>query len=149
MMTEIRSPGPFLSLSLRFAKEYLKQLRDLREAHGESKIQQDKKLAIYHRALWTALIVEIRKLFGKSFKEYKNFSLLEIDFFKSEPHKTTISQVFGDRTIQRILKTSNTFTVHLGQLNDVPLPVKDICESNLEVLLDSLQKPIDEFTRGS
>ncbi len=140
-----RNASAFLSLSLRFAKEYLKQLKALRKIHGEAEIQELNELTVHHRALWTALIVEIRKLFGASFKGYKNYSLREIDFFKNEPHKTKIDTVYGNHIIQRILKTSNNFTVHLSQEQEVPLDIVQICNSNLEDLLTQLQEPMEAF----
>jgi len=141
-----RNPSGFLSLSLRFALEYFDQLSKLREG-GESKIQESNELTIHHRALWTSLIVEIRKLFGASFKEYKNYSLREIEFFQSEPHKTSIDRVFGDRLIQEIMKTGNTFTIHLGKHGGRPFTVKEICNPKLKELLGQLQTPIDAFAK--
>lgn len=93
------------------------------------------------------MVVEIRKLFGTSFKGYENYSLKEIDFFKSEPHKTNIDLVYGDQIIQKILTTSNTFTIHLGKNAEGPLSVKEICDSNLESLLVRLWEPIDAFAK--
>lgn len=144
-----RNPDIFLSLSLRFAKEYFGQLCDVRKKYGEDGIQESKELTIHHRALWTALIVEIRKLFGVSFKKYKNYSLLEIDFFKVKPYKKIINSVYGNRVIQKILKTSNTFTIHLGKNKEEIFPVDKICDSDLKKILEQLQKPIDAFEKSS
>lgn len=140
-----KNPAIFLSLSLRFANEYLDQLCDLRQKYSNDEIQESKKLTILHRALWTALIVEVRKLFGKSFKEYENYSLKEISFFNTDPHKAIIDQVYGDQVIQKILTTSNNFTIHLGKEKTKIFSVSEICESDLKNLLMKLQMPIDKF----
>ena len=147
-ITKERNPAIFLSLSPRFAQEYFEQLGNIRKKYGEDYIQESKELTIHHRALWTALIVEIRKLFGASFKEYKNCSLLEIDFFKEEPHKKVIDFVYGNRIIQKILETSNTFTIHLGKDKEEILSVNEICNSDLKKLLTQLQEPISIFEKS-
>lgn len=147
-ITKERKPAIYLSLSLRFAKEYFGQLCNIRKKYGEDGIQESKELTIYHRALWSALIVEIRKLFGASFKEYKNCSLLEINFFKEEPYKKVIDSVYGNRIIQKILKTSNTFTVHLGENKEEILPVNEICNSDLKKLLEQLQNSVSAFEKS-
>ena len=78
---EERNASNFLSLSLKFSEEYLECLQDFRRKHTDTEIQVSNELNIIHRALWTSLVVEIRKLFGKSFKNYKNHSLKVIPFF--------------------------------------------------------------------
>ncbi|MDD5589996.1 MAG: hypothetical protein PHQ47_02380 [Candidatus Portnoybacteria bacterium] len=147
--TKERNASIFLSLSLRFSMEYLEKLCNLKKEHGDDKIQESKELTIFHRVLWTALIVEVRKLFGASFKRYRNYSLREIEYFKSEPYKSVINTVYGNQIIQRILTTSNTFTIHLGETKDNVLSVSEICNSNLRDLLEQLRLPIDAFREYS
>jgi len=146
---EDRNAANFLSLSLRFSDEYLAELCKLRKKHTETDIQLSKELTTIHRALWTSLIVEIRKLFGKSFKAYENYSLLEVSFFQNKPHKAVIDQVYGHKIVQNILTTSNTFTVHLGKKKMYILPVDEICKSDLRDQLKKLQEPMGAFEEYS
>lgn len=147
--SEDRNAANFLSLSLRFAEEYFDKLCELRKKYSESEIQLSNELTIVHRALWTSLIVEVRKLFGKSFKDYENYSLKEVSFFQNEPHKTIIDQVYGNQVVQKILTTSNTFTIHLGKKKMKICPVDEICKSDLRNQLEKLRVPMSKFEEYS
>ncbi|MBM3272869.1 hypothetical protein FJY94_06430 [Candidatus Kaiserbacteria bacterium] len=149
--SEDRNASNFLSLSLRFAEEYLEGLQSLYKRHSETDIQLSKELTTIHRALWTSLVVEVRKLFGKSFKDYKNHSLKEIKFFDRNPYKQTIDNVYGAKIVQSILDMSNSFTVHLGQEKKF-VSAEEICDSNLDIQLKKLRPAIEayaEYARGS
>ena len=149
---EDRNAANFLALSLKFAEEYFDELCSLRKKHSETEIQLSKELTTIYRALWTSLIIEVRKLFGKSFKDHENYSFKEVSFFQKEPHKAEIDQVYGSQIIQKILTTSNTFTVHLAKKKMDILSVDEICKSNFGNELKKLQKPInafEEFSRKS
>lgn len=145
MTKELRNPAIFLPLSLRFTKEYLKQLCEMRNKYKEDQIQESKELTIIHRALWTALLVEVRKLFEDS--KFDNYSLRKINFFKQEPHKSKIDQVFGDADMAKILKTTYTFTTHLSKNKENMYSVSEICNSKLGILLEELQEPINALER--
>ena len=145
MIKEERNPAVFLPLSLRFVKEYLKQLCEMRNKYKDEEIQESKELTIIHRALWTALLVEVRKLFEDS--QYDNYSLRKIDFFKQEPHKSKIDRIFGDADMSKILKTAYTFTTHLSKNKENIYSVSEICNSKLGGLLEELQGPMDAFER--
>lgn len=146
-MNDLRNPKIFLPLSLRFAKEYLKQLCAMRKRYSEDQIQESKKLVIIHRALWTALLVEVRKLFEDS--RFDNYSLKKIDFLKREPYKSKIDKILGDADISKILDTAYTFTTHLGKKREKIYSVAEICVSKLGKLLDELQEPVDAFEKSS
>lgn len=144
---EKRNPTIFLPLSLRFAKEYLVQLCEIKRVYSEAQIQQSKELTIIHRALWTALVVEVRKMFDNS--RFDSYSLKKIDFFQKEPHKSRVDRVYGDRVIQKIIKTGHTFTVHLGKNKEETYSTAEICNSNLEKLFTELKNSMDVFERSS
>ncbi len=140
-----RDPSNWLVLSLWHAQEYFETLCILREKHNENEIQSSKELNITHRALWTSLIAEVRKLFDNS--RYPNYSLRKIPFFQKQPHKDIVDSIYGNRIISRIINTGNTFTLHLGEDEAEILPVSEICDSNLGDLLKKLEEPIELFNK--
>lgn len=143
MIRKERNPYIFLSLSLMFAKEYLEQICKMRSTYTDDQIQESKELTIIHRALWTALLVEIRKLFEDS--KFDNYSLRNLSFFKQEPYKSKIDKIFGDVDMAKILKTAYTFTTHLSRNKEKIYSVSEICNSKLKKLLDELQEPVDAY----
>jgi len=147
MTKEQRNPAIFLPLSLRFAKEYLKQFCEMRKKYTDEKIQESKELTIIHRALWTALLVEMRKLFENS--EFDNHSLKKTGFFKQEPYKSKVDKIFGDADMNKLLKTAYTFTTHLSKNKEKVYSVSEICNSKLEKLLNELQGSMDIFERSA
>lgn len=144
--SEDRNASNFLSLSLRFAQEDLEYLKNLYKTHTKTEIQISEELTVVHRSVWTSLVVEVRKLFGKSFKEYKNHSLKEIAFFQQDPYKQTINGVYGSPIVQSIIGMSNTFTVHLG-IEKKFISAEDICNSDLGAQLEKLKSPIEAYTK--
>ncbi len=142
---EFIKPANWLDMSLRFASEYFEELCAMRNKYTKAEIQQSKKLTIMHRSLWTSLIAEIRKLFDNS-RDYPNYSLRKIDFFKQNQYKSIVDTVYGEKIISRIIKTGNTFTLHLSKNKRDILSVSEICDSNLGELLNKLKKPIQDFT---
>ena len=119
----------------------------MRNSYKEEQIQESKELTIIHRALWTALLVEIRKLFEGS--QFDNYSLRKIDFFKKEPYKSKIDCIFGDQDMEKILNTAYTFTTHLSKNKEHVYSVAEICNSKLKKFLDELQEPMNTFEKSS
>lgn len=145
--SEDRNAANFLGLSLRNAIEYLDELCSLRSKYSETEIQISKELTITHRALWTSLAVEVRKLFGKSFNNYKNHSLVETAFFLQEPYRSIVKKVHGDQITQRLLKMSTTFTSHISQGEMTFFSAEEICKSKLKDLFLSLRGSIDAYAK--
>lgn len=149
-----RNPSIALQLSLRFAKEYLRKLCEIQNAHTDDEIQESNDLLIVHRALWTALIIEIGKLFDTFNDRYRKvISLKREAFFQNIPWKDKIDSVRGEMIISKMIRTRKTFTAHWGEDNIRPVSVREVCDSKLEKLLDQLDKPLSEFdlwfkTRG-
>jgi hypothetical protein len=138
------NPGDWLLISLMHAQEYFNFLCVFRKRHTEAQIQSDKELNTIHRAVWTALIAEIRKLFDDS--RYPNHSLRKSVFSKSsDENKLIINDVYGNQIIQKIINTANTFTLHLSEEKTNILPVSQICDSDLGNLLKKLEYPIKQF----
>lgn len=140
---EERNPIITLSISLRHAKEYLKMLCDLREAHTIEEIQESNDLLIKQRALWIALIIEIGRLFDTyEAKNKEVISLKKIDLPKA---KEEIDRVHGNVIIGRIIETRKTFTAHWGKEKNNPISITEICNSNLKALLDKLEQPLLDY----
>ena len=144
--SEDRNASNFLSLSLKFAKDDLEYLQNLYKKKTKTEIEISKELTLIHRAVWTSLVIEVRKLFGKSFREYKNHSVKEITFFQKDPYKNIVDGVYSSQIVQDILHMSNTFTVHLGKEKKF-ISVEDICNSNLVAQLKKLELPIEAYAK--
>lgn len=127
-----------LKLSLRFAKEYLKALCKMRKHYTGIEIQKSKKLTIIQRALWTSLIIEVGRLFDTYKSKDKNERV--ISFKKLNLYEKEVDNIFKEKIIQRIRTTRNTFTAHLDEKADDIISVPEICNSNLDDLLEKLSK---------
>ncbi len=133
---EKRNPIISLQFSVRFAKEYLEKLNEMYESHSLEKIQESRNLTIMHKALWVALIIEVGCLFDKY--SSKNGDKEVISLFKIDSLKKEINRIFGERIIQKILNTRNTFTAHKGEKKGEVISVEEIRNSKLKKLLDEL-----------
>lgn len=127
-----RDSETVLPLSLRFAKEYLSALSEMQSKIG--KVQESKELTTIHRALWTALIIEVGRLFD--FYDKKN----TISFKKLDHLKKEINKCHGEAVIEKIIKTRNTFTAHFSKNAEIVISAKEICDSNLRKILDKMDK---------
>ena len=127
-----RDPKTLLPLSLGFAKEYLDALCKMRtniKAVGESE-----ELIIIHRALWTALIIEVGRLFD-------TYDTKEVISFKKIPHlKKQINKYHGEAIIGKIIETRKTFTGHFAKKANIVLSASEICNSNLGEILRKMSE---------
>ena len=142
---KIRNPAIILPLSLRFVKEYYQYLCKLQKTHTIDEIQESKELTIIQRAFWTALIIEIGKLFDTYDGNKKVISLKKISFFENSTWKKKIDLIHGEAVIGNIIKTRKTFTAHFGQEDEGIISVAEICNSNLGKLLENLDQLFTEF----
>lgn len=136
-----RNPIITLSISLRCAKEYLEMLCKIQKDHTKEEIQESKKLTITQRALWTALIIEIGRLFDE-YKSKKVISFKNIDIIKKD-----IDAIHGQTIIGKIINTRNTFTAHWGEEKKEIVSAADLCNSNLGILLKKLDQPLIKFEK--
>lgn len=139
------NPGDWMLISLIHAQEYFDFLCTFRKKYRDDQIQSSKELNTIHRAVWTSLIAEIRKLFDDS--RYPNHSLRNSEFFKEELNKSLINTIYGNKILQKIITTANTFTLHLAEEKTKILSVSEICDSNLGDLLKKLEDPIRKFSQ--
>lgn len=123
-----RKPEVLLSISIRFAKEYLIELEKMQK--DIEKVQQSKELTLIHRALWTSLIIEVAKLFDT----HNNvISYKKLDHLKEEINKYHSEDIIG-----KIIETRKTFTSHFADTaKEVTMP-PEICNSKLGKILDDL-----------
>lgn len=142
---KLRNPVVILLLSLRFAREYYDYLCKFRKIHTIDEIQKSKELTIIQRAFWTALIIEIGKLFDTYNGNKKIISLKKLPSFKDCPWKQKIDLAHGGAIIQKIIKTRKTFTAHFGKTDEGVFGVTEICNSKLDKLLDDLGQALAEF----
>ncbi len=130
-----RDPIVIIKLSLKCALEYLQKLNEIRKKYTEEKIQESDNLTIIHRALWTALIIEIGCLFDTyDSKEKKVISLKKLN-----SHKKRIDEIHGEQIICRIINTRKSFTAHKGILKNKIITADEICNSKLKNLLEELE----------
>ena len=130
-----RDPETLLPLSLRFAKEYFDALCKMQI--NIKVIQESKELTMTHRALWTALIIEV----GKLFDTYNSNSSKDVISFKKLTHlKPLVDKYHGEAIIGSIISTRNTFTGHFAQQASNVVTVSEICNSNLGKILDEMSK---------
>ena len=127
-----RDSEVLLPLSLRFAKEYIDELCKMQK--NIEAVQELKEFTIKHRALWTALIIEVGRLFDSSNRK-------EVISFKKLPHlKSSIDKYHGEAIIGKIIDTRNTFTGHFAkEAVEVIMPT-EICNSNLGKILNEMSK---------
>jgi len=144
---KLRNPVIILPLSSRFAKEYYKYLCELRKTHTIEEIQESEELTIIQRAFWTALIIEIGKLFDTYSGNKEVISLKKLPSFENCSWKQKIDLIHGEAIIQKIIKTRNTFTAHFGKINKGIVGVTEICNSKLGKLLEDLDHPLAEFNQ--
>jgi hypothetical protein len=143
MTNKKRNPIITLSLSLRFAKEYLKMLCNMQKTYTLNEIQESEKLTIIQRALWTSLIIEVGRLFDTYEKKNKKvISFKKIDFLKKN-----VNNIHAEAIIGKIINTRNTFTAHWGEEKNKIVSVSEVCSSNLGILLKKLDKPLLEFEK--
>lgn len=127
-----RDPKTVLPLSLRFAKEYLSKLSEMQKKINF--IQESEELTIIHRALWTALIIEVGRLFD-SYDKKDTIS------FRKLPHlKNKIDKYYGEVIVGKIIETRNTFTGHFSKNAKEVILAKEICDSKLSKILDEMSE---------
>ncbi len=127
-----RDPETLLPLSLRFAKEYFDALCKMQR--NIEAVQESKELTINYRALWTALIIEV----GRLFDTYKTKDVIS---FKKLPHlRESIDKYHGETVIGKIIETRNTFTGHFAKEAKVVITGPEICDSNLGEILKEMSK---------
>lgn len=131
---ETRNPIDSLQLSVRFAKEYLEKLDRIYKSHSLDEIQESKDLTITQRAFWTALIIEI----GCLFDTYSSHDKEVISLKKIVTLKNQIDRIHGEKIIQQIIFTRNTFTAHKANKKSMPVSVEEIRNSKLKELLDKI-----------
>ncbi|MBU4375323.1 hypothetical protein KKH38_02375 [Patescibacteria group bacterium] len=138
-----RNPIIALSLSLRFAKEYLEELKQMQKNYTIDEIQESKKLTIIQRALWTSLIIEI----GRIFDTYQNKDIISFKKINLPEEKNIINNIHGEAIIGKIINTRKTFTAHWGTEKNNVVSVAELCKSNLDILLNKLYKPLATFEK--
>ncbi|TAL49162.1 hypothetical protein EPN83_01310 [Patescibacteria group bacterium] len=127
-----REPDILLPLSLRFAKEYFNALCKM-QTNIEA-VQESNELTTTHRALWTALIIEVGRLFD-------TYNTKDVISFKKLPHlKNSIDRYHGEAIVGRIIDTRNTFTGHFAKEASTVITAPEICNSNLGEILDEMSK---------
>ncbi len=108
-------------------------------------IQESKELTIVQRVFWTALIIEIGKLFDLYDGSKEVISLKKAPIYRNLRWKDKIDSIHGKAIIAKIIKTRNTFTGHFGKIDEGTIPVSEICSSKFSRLLDDLDQPLAEF----
>lgn len=127
-----RDPETLLPLSLRFAKEYFEALCKMQRSIEA--VQESKELTTKYRALWTALIIEVGRLFD-------TYTSKDVISFKKLPHlKELIDKYHGEAVIGKIIETRNTFTGHFAKEARVVISGPEICDSNLGEILNDMSK---------
>ena len=127
-----RDPKILLPLSLKFAREYFDALCKM-QVNIET-IQESKELTTIHRALWTALIIEIGRLFD-------TYNVKDVVSFKKLPHlKSEINKHHGEMIVGKIIETRNTFTGHFAKQAENVTTASEICHSNLGEILDEMSQ---------
>jgi len=144
---KIRNPAIILPLSLRFVKEYYQYLCKFQKTYTIDEIEESKELTIIQRAFWTALIIEIGKLFDTYDGNKKVISLKKIPFFENSTWKKKIDLIHGEAVIGKIIKTRKAFTAHFSQEDEGIISVAEICNSNLGNLLKDLDQLLTEFNQ--
>jgi len=123
-----RNPETVLPLSLKFAKEYFDMLCKMQKDINESE-----ELTI-HRALWTALIIEVGRLFD-------TYSKKDVVSFKKLPYlKKQIDNYHSVDIIRDIIETRNTFTGHFSKEGKNIISAPEICRSDLSKILKGMSK---------
>lgn len=125
-----RKPEILLPLSIRFAKEYFDQLCQMQ--NDITNVQESKKLTTVHRALWTALIIEVARLFDT----HSNV----VSFKKIPEIKAEIDKYHSEAIIGKIIETRKTFTAHFADEAREVTSASEICQSKLGEILDDLSK---------
>ena len=111
-------------------------LCEMRTKYTDDQIQDSNELVVRHRALWTALIIEVGRLFdtynvgGKDIISYKKLKHL----------KEQVDKLHGEAIIGKIIKTRKTFTGHWSKKKEKVISAPEICDSNLGELLERLNK---------
>ncbi|OGG86988.1 hypothetical protein A3B87_03365 [Candidatus Kuenenbacteria bacterium RIFCSPHIGHO2_02_FULL_39_13] len=142
---KVRNPAIILSLSSRFAKEYHKYLCEFQKIHTIDEIQESKELTVIQRAFWTALIIEIGKLFDTYDGNKEVISLKKMPSFENCTWKKKIDSIHGEAVICKIISTRKTFTAHFSEEDEGVISVTEICDSKLGKLLKDLDQPLAEF----
>jgi hypothetical protein len=142
---KVRNPMIILPLSVRFAKEYYKYLCEFQKTHTINEIQESKELIIIQRAFWTALIIEIGKLFDTYSGNKEVISVKKIPSFENCTWKKKIDLIHCEAVIGKIIRTRNTFTAHFSKNDEGIISFVEICNSNLGKLLEDLDQQLNEF----
>lgn len=97
-------------------------------------VQESKEHTTKYRALWTALIIEV----GRLFDTYKSKDVVS---FKKLPNlNELIDRYRGEAVIGKIIETRNTFTGHFAKEARVVISGTEICDSNLGEILNDMSK---------
>ncbi|KKR19579.1 MAG: hypothetical protein UT49_C0001G0055 [Parcubacteria group bacterium GW2011_GWF1_39_37] len=94
--------------------------------------QESKELTTVYRALWTALIIEVARLFDT----HHNV----ISFKKIPKIKAEIDKYHSEAIIGKIIETRKTFTAHFADEGKEITSASEICQSKLSEILDDLDK---------
>jgi hypothetical protein len=125
-----RKPEILLPLSIGFAREYLDHLSRMQnDIHN---VQGSEELTIIHRALWTALIIEVARLFDTHHNA--------VSFKKLPKIKAVIDKHHSKAIIGKIIKTRKTFTAHFDPTGKIVVSAQEICNSNLRQILEEMSK---------
>lgn len=127
-----RDPKIVLPLSLRFAKEYLGELSKMQK--NIDSVQESKERTTIHRALWTSLIIEVGRLFD-AYDKKDTISFKKVTHLREE-----IDKYNGEAIVGKIIETRNTFTGHFSKNAEDVISAKEICDSNLSIILDKMSK---------
>ncbi len=102
-------------------------------------VQESKELTTTHRAVWTALIIEVGRLFDTYDKK-------DTISFKKLPHlKSQIDKYHGENIVTKIIETRKTFTGHFAKDAKNIISPQEMCNSNLAKILDEMtQLPIKQ-----
>jgi hypothetical protein len=146
-----RNPVYALQLSLMNAKEFYEKLCEVHLKIEETSKRFDinreewRDPRILQKALWIALIIEIGRLFD-DFRETESKKVISFKkIFKDSPWKGKIDTVYGSAVISKIIETRNTFMAHISEEQKEIISVSEICNSNLNKLLNELDAPLSAF----
>ena len=147
-----RKPIHQLDISLWNAKNFYKKLCSISPRVEElnqsiSTVEEEQEiidLKLTRQALWIALIIEIGRLFDTFEKGRKKV----ISFKKTLTAPELIAKInsiHGQSIIGEIIQTRNTYTAHISEDKTEVVSAKEICDSNLEKLLNELDEPLRLF----
>lgn len=159
MENKKRNPAYALHFCLSNAKDYFEKLKVLHNRQNELKKQldsgkyftdgQDKEwmnMAVYIRAIKSALILEVYKMFDTFSGKNSVISFKSIEFFKLPAIKKEIDSLSGHAIVGDIMKTRKTWTAHMGENIDDIISTEKIVESNLLDIIKKLDEILSIYT---